>query len=51
MSLALRTQRVIGQAERPADDLASARNEAGEYDDGLLAIAGPILLLCYVLFF
>ena len=51
MSLALKTPRTIDWAEPPPDAPSSARDEASDYDDGLLAIAGPIILLCYSLVF
>lgn len=51
MSLALRKPSSIDRTEQSADGLASARDEVSEYDDGLLAIAGPIMLLCYSLLF
>ena len=51
MSLALKTPPPIDQTEQSAGEPASARDEACEYDDGLLAIAGPIILTCYALLF
>jgi len=50
MSVALRKPN-LDPYETPADESASAQDDVVEYDDGLLAIAGPIMLGCYVLLF
>lgn len=51
MSLALRKPSALDQEEFSVDEVEGARDEVVEYDDGLLAIAGPIMVICYSLFF
>lgn len=51
MSLALEQPGTIDRVDVSGDEVAGARDEVAEYDDGLLAIAGPIMLICYTLFF
>ncbi len=51
MSLALRTPRPTDQTEQSAGQATDARDVAIEHDDGLLAVAGPIMVVCYVLLF
>lgn len=50
MSLALRQPSPIDHVEEEVE-AASARDEVVEYDDGLLAVAGPIMAICYSLLF
>ncbi len=49
MSLALRKPSPTDQTEQSADEVTDARDVDLEYDDGLLAVAGPIMVVCYVL--
>lgn len=51
MSLALRKPKLSEQFELQNDEPASARDDVIEYDDGLLAVAGPIMIICYSLLF
>lgn len=51
MSLALRKPKLSEQFELKNDEPASARDDVIEYDDGLLAVAGPIIIVCYSLLF
>lgn len=51
MSLAVRKPNPLDEVELSRDAHESARDEEVEYDDGLLAIAGPIMLACYTLLF
>lgn len=51
MSLALRKPSTSEHVELSADKPPSARDDVIEYDDGLLAVAGPIMLICYSLLF
>lgn len=53
MPQALRMPTANPSTEYPIEDPLPARDEDAyvEYDDGLLAVAGPIMILCYTLFF
>lgn len=51
MSVALEKPPPFDTVDRPADEPESAGDIPLEHDDGLLAVAGPIMVLCYVLFF
>lgn len=51
MSLALRRQTVADEGDQSAHEPESARDISCEYDDGLLAVAGPIMVLSCVLLF
>lgn len=51
MSLALRTTREVGDENTFVDGSESAGDEGVTYDDGLLATVGPIMFVCYSLFF
>jgi len=51
MSLALKTPNTVDQTEPSADEAPGARDVDLEYDDGLLAVAGPIMVVCYILLF
>ena len=51
MSLALRKPRTVDQYDTSNDGPESARDEAADYDDGLLTTAGPIMMICYALLF
>jgi hypothetical protein len=51
MSLALKKPSPIDEFDVSIDEPESARDEVAEHDDGLLAVAGPIMLICYSLLF
>ncbi len=51
MSLPLRSPTASDQTGHLVDEPASERHEFREYDDGLLTVAGPIMIICYVLLF
>jgi len=51
MPLALRKPSTFDQEEYSIDKVEGARDAVVEYDDGLLAIAGPIMGVCYSLLF
>jgi Flp pilus assembly protein TadB len=51
MSVALEKPFSSDAAAPSVDEPESASDSPLEHDDGLLAVAGPIMVLCYVLFF
>lgn len=51
MSFALRKPRTFDPEHFVIDEAQGAKDEVGEFDDGLLTVAGPIMVICYSLLF
>lgn len=51
MALALRTTEDAEAAHEPTKPPEARSDDAADYDDGLLAVAGPIMGLCYGILF